>query len=41
MQPLVPARKHLRARILERIGTNVIPTSPGEALCIYLALGLE
>ncbi len=41
MQPLVPARKHLRARILERIGTNVIPTSPGEALCIFLDLGLE
>lgn len=41
MHPLVPARKHLRARILERIGTGTIPTSPGEALCIFLDLSLE
>lgn len=41
MQLLIPARKHLRARIFERIGANAIPTSPGEALCIFLDLSLE
>ena len=43
MQLLVPARKHLRARILEKLGPDRtdIPTSSGEALCIFLDLSLE
>lgn len=43
MQLLVPARKHLRARILEKIGADHVdgPTSPEKALLVFLDLSLE